>query len=50
MLGGSICAGDRLASLAGCWLEADGIAMGEQGDNACVKCLAMECVGAEQLQ
>lgn len=25
-------------------------AMGEQGGNACAECLAMECVGAEQLQ
>lgn len=26
------------------------VAMGEHGDNACVECLAMKCVGAEHLQ
>lgn len=26
------------------------VAMGEQGDNACVECLVMKCVGAEHLQ
>ena len=26
------------------------VAMGERGDNACVECLAMKCVGAEHLQ
>lgn len=33
------------------WFEADVvIAMGELGDNACVECLVMKCVGAEHLQ
>ncbi len=26
------------------------VAMGERGDNACVECLEMKCVGAENLQ